>query len=260
MARRSVNLPEFCPLFQHNLFLTNFSLNHFTRKNLFPVIFTKMLSHPTTSSEVAQIIFYFWQMAMRAGPEMQQRFVAKVGEISQNGTMRPLIQSSKATVSFNTMKIIELLLAEAAAYELIQNTIFDIIDVFFERKNRNVDHWSITVIMGLIFNNPDFKGPFLQHLFQQSKLLERIIGTFNPQNIHQNEEILPYIKELAKMLPEEVKSPEWRLIEPSILKENGSPESFEISDDLRTRYQKNSKYLKNIRGLKNVLDELELVK
>jgi len=191
---------------------------------------------------------------------MQYLFVTKVGEISQNGSMRPLIKSSIATISFNTMKIIELLLAEAAAYELIQNTIFDIIDVFFEHKTRNVDHWSITVIMGLIFNNPDFKGPFLQHLFQQSKLLDRITAVFNPEVYRFHLEILPYIKELAKMLPEEVKTEEWRTIEPVILKENGNPESFEISDDLRTRYQKNSKYLKNIRGLKNVLDELELVK
>jgi len=226
-------------------------------KNYFPVIFIEFLANPALSSETAQIIFYLWQMATRAGPELQQKFVKKVGEVSQNNNLRPLIRSLTSIVSFNTLKIIELLFAEASANLLIENTIYDIIDVFFEHKKRNVDHWYISVILGLIFNNPDFRGGFLQQLLKTSRLLERICVLLQPEIRRECIEIIPYIREVGKMLPEEVKTPQWRAMEENLLLDVGSASFFEISDELRSRYQKNSKSIQNYKGLKTVLDMTE---
>jgi len=181
----------------------------------------------------------------------------KAGEVSQNNNLRPLIRSSTSIVSFNTLKIIELLFAEASANQLIENTIYDIIDVFFEHKKRNVDHWYISVILGLIFNNPDFRGGFLQQLLKTSRLLERICVLLQPEIRHECIEIIPYIREVGKMLPEEVKTPQWRAMEENLLLDVGTSSFFEISDELRSRYQKNSKSIQNYKGLKTVLDMTE---
>jgi len=112
---------------------------------------------------------------------------------------------------------------------------------FFEHKKRNVDHWYISVILGLIFNNPDFRGGFLHQLLKTSRLLERICTLLQPETRHQCTEILPYIREVGKMLPEEVKTSQWRVMEENLLLEVNNSTFFDISDELRSKYQNNSK-------------------
>jgi len=60
------------------------------------------------------------------------------------------------------------------------------------------------------------------------------------------------------MLPEEVKTPQWKVVEEKILMDIGEEQNtyFQISDELRSKYQKNSKNIQNLRGLKTDMIDL----